>query len=77
MVPAGIEIAAAVGCGSDSSGLTAQCLRAVPASTLVEAEPGHVFEIVDGTVLTRTTDAAFSSGAFNRIPITNGTNYDE
>jgi para-nitrobenzyl esterase len=76
-VPAGITTAAKVGCGSDSSSQTAQCLRAVPASTLVEAEPGNVFEIIDGTVLTQTMDQAFSSGTFNRVPIINGTNHDE
>jgi para-nitrobenzyl esterase len=76
-VPAGITIAAKVGCGSDSSSQTAQCLRAVPASTLVEAEPGNVFEIIDGTVLPQTMDQAFSSGTFNHVPIINGTNHDE
>lgn len=79
-VPAGTTLAANVGCSSQ----TAQCLRAIPASTLVEAQPrilfpalGVVFPIIDGTVLTQTLDAAFKSGAFNPVPVISGTNHDE
>jgi para-nitrobenzyl esterase len=80
LVPAGMSLATDVGCSSQ----TAQCLRAIPASTLVEAQPrtlfpalGLVFPIIDGTVLTQTLDAAFKSGAFNRVPVISGTNHDE
>jgi len=72
-VPSGASIADSVGCSSQ----TASCLRAVPASTLVENEPFPLFPIVDGKLLTRTISAAFSSGEFNRVPIISGTNHDE
>jgi para-nitrobenzyl esterase len=71
--PAGTALASTVGCGDQ----TAKCLRAVPASTLVEAEPTTEFPIIDGTVLTQNLDSAFASGEFNRVPIINGTNHDE
>jgi para-nitrobenzyl esterase len=72
-VPAGTTLAADVGCSSQ----TAQCLRGISASTLVEAEPNTAFPVVDGTVLTQSLDSAFASGQFNRVPIINGTNHDE
>lgn len=72
-VPAATALAASVGCGSQ----TAQCLRATSAATLVGAEPGFVFPIIDGSVLTQTLDSAFASGAFNRVPVISGTNHDE
>jgi len=70
---AGSAVADSVGCGSQ----TAACLRGVPASTLVEAEPFPIFPIVDGRLLTETMSAAFASGEFNRVPIMSGTNHDE
>jgi para-nitrobenzyl esterase len=73
-VPSGNAIATSVGCGSDA---TAACLRAVPASTLVEAEPSTIFPFVDGTVLTQTPSAAFASGQFNQVPVISGGNHDE
>ena len=75
-VPAGTTLAADVGCAGQTT-QTAQCLRATPASTLVETEPGFLFPNVDGTVLTQTLDSAFTTGEFNRMPIINGTNHDE
>jgi len=72
-VPAGTKLAAKVGCGCQC----ARCLRATSASTLVKAEPGIVFPITDGTVLTQRPDSAFARGEFNRVPIINGTNPDE
>jgi len=72
-VPAGTALAAKVGCASQ----TAECLRATSAATLVEAEPSTLFPIVDGAILSQTPDAAFKSGAFNRVPIINGMNHDE
>jgi para-nitrobenzyl esterase len=70
---AGSAVADSVGCGTQ----TAACLRAVPASTLVEGEPFPIFPIVDGTLLTQTTSAAFASGEFNRVPVISGGNRDE
>jgi len=75
-VPAGTTLAANLGCSGQTT-QTAQCLRATPASTIVETEPGFLFPIIDGTVLTQTLDAAFTSGEFNRVPIINGINHDE
>ena len=66
-----------MGCGGDSSKQTAQCLREVPASTLVETEGGIVFPFIDGTVLAQGLNSAFSSGAFAPVPIIDGTNHDE
>ena len=76
-VPAGTTFSAGVGCGSDASAKTAKCLRAVPASSLVLEEPGIVFPIIDGTVLTQRLSSSFAGGNFNKVPIINGTNHDE
>jgi para-nitrobenzyl esterase len=72
-VPAGTTLATNVGCSSQ----TAQCLRGVAASTLVEQVPSTEFPIIDGTVLTQNLDSAFATGQFNRVPLINGTNHDE
>jgi para-nitrobenzyl esterase len=69
----GTAFAASVGCASQ----TAQCLRSVPASTLVAAQPGLPFPIVDGTVLTQAPDTAISNGQFIQVPVMIGTNHDE
>ena len=71
LVPAGNAVAASLGCS------TAACLRAVPASTLVDVEPGTLFPFVDETLLTHTPGAAFASGDFNRVPVISGGNHDE
>jgi para-nitrobenzyl esterase len=72
-VPSGEAIASSVGCGSQRAG----CLRAVPASTLALAEPGTIYPFVDGTILTQTPTAAFTSGQFNQVPVISGGNHDE
>lgn len=69
----GTAFAVSVGCDNQ----TAQCLRATSASTLVNAEPGYLIPIVDGTVLTQTLESAFASGQFNRVPVISGGNHDE
>jgi para-nitrobenzyl esterase len=73
-VPAGTALAAKVGCTTSQAG---QCLRATTASALVSGEPGGLFPIIDGTVLTQNLDSAFASGEFNRVPVISGTNHDE
>ncbi len=70
---AGTAIADSVGCGNQ----TAECLRGVPASTMVEGEPFPVFPFVDGMLLVQTISAAFGSGEFNRVPVISGGNHDE
>jgi para-nitrobenzyl esterase len=72
-VPSGTAIADSVGCTNQ----TASCLRAVPASTMVTAEPFPLYPFVDGTLLTQTMSAAFASGEFNHVPVISGTNHDE
>ncbi len=72
-VPSGAVIADSVGCTNQA----ASCLRAVPASTMVEAEPFPLYPFVDGTLLTQTMSAAFASGEFNQVPVISGTNHDE
>jgi para-nitrobenzyl esterase len=72
-VPSGAAIADSVGCTDQ----TASCLRAVPASTMIAAEPFPLYPFVDGTLLTQTMSAAFASGQFNQVPVISGTNHDE
>jgi para-nitrobenzyl esterase len=72
-VPSGASIADGLGCTSQ----TAECLREVPAATIVEGEPFPLFPFVDGAVLVQTIDAAFAIGDFNRVPIISGVNHDE
>jgi len=72
-VLSGIDQATAMGCTSQ----TAQCLRALPASTVILQDPSVTYPFVDGTILTTTPTAAFASGAFNRVPVITGGNHDE
>jgi para-nitrobenzyl esterase len=74
-VPAGTTIAANVGCSS----LTAECLRSVSASTIIEQDPATatLYPFVDGTILTKTPSAAFASGEFNHVPVITGGTHDE
>lgn len=69
----GTAFAASIGCSNQ----TAQCLRATPAATLVNTQPGYRIPIVDGTVLTETLESAFASGRFNRVPVISGGTHDE
>jgi para-nitrobenzyl esterase len=71
-VLSGADVADAVGCTSQ----TADCLRGVAAATLVDAQKA-IYPFIDGTLLTETPGAAFSSGNFNRVPVMTGTNHDE
>ena len=70
---AGTAFAVSVGCGEQ----TAQCLRATSAVALVDAEPGIVYPVVDGTVLTQPPGSALAAGQFNRVPVISGSNHDE
>jgi para-nitrobenzyl esterase len=73
-VPTGETIAADVGCGDPA---TSACLRAVPAASLVAYQVFPLFPFVDGTLLTQTPYAAFSSGQFNQVPVISGTTENE
>jgi len=75
----GVEFAAAVGCGSDSSAATADCLRSLStqdiiASGFVDRGP---FRVIDGTILSINTAEAIESGQFNKTPVMVGSNRDE
>jgi para-nitrobenzyl esterase len=56
---------------------TAQCLRATSAAALVTTQPGNVYPVVDGTVLTQPPGAAFANDQFNHVPVISGSNHDE
>jgi para-nitrobenzyl esterase len=71
---AGATFAANVGCASN----TAACLRALPASTIVDSEDfsGYTPD-VDGSVLPQPVKTALASGQFSHVPVIIGTNHDE
>jgi para-nitrobenzyl esterase len=73
IVPSGSSIANTLKCTIH----VAKCLRAVSASDLIAIEPMAVHPFVDGKVLMMTPSDAFSSGAFNRVPVMSGSNHDE
>ncbi|MGX7678711.1 carboxylesterase/lipase family protein [Jatrophihabitans sp. DSM 45814] len=57
---------------------TAQCLRHVPADTLVGTFPDAAIPgVVDGKVLTESIGTALAAGHFARVPILNGVNHNE
>ena len=57
---------------------TQQCLRNLPAQTLVASIPGDLIPgVVDGKVLTEPIRTALAAGRFARVPVLNGTNTDE
>lgn len=73
----GIALAATVGCDQGTDQQIAECLRNVPASQLVTNEATPIAAIVDGKLLPVSPVVAFADGAFNRVPVINGTNHDE
>jgi para-nitrobenzyl esterase len=57
---------------------TAQCLRNVPADTLVGTFPDAAIPgVVDGKVLTEPLGAALAAGRFAHVPVINGVNQNE
>src|SRR5260370_41794949 len=56
---------------------TAQCLRSVPASDLVNNFGVEIPGVVDGSVLTQSIGTAIAHGQFARVPILNGITHDE
>ncbi len=70
----GQALAMRVGCTDQ----TAECLRATPVQTLLDALlVATVVPDVDGYVLTQTIGASLASGQFNRVPVIEGSNHDE
>jgi para-nitrobenzyl esterase len=75
----GVALANRLGCTEEKT--AASCLRAAPVSEILANQmTDNGFSIVppvDGHVLPRPLDAAFESGEFNRVPVTEGTTHDE
>ncbi len=70
---AGEKFATAVGCADQ----TAQCLRSVPVSDLVNSFGVEIPGVVDGSVLPQSIGTAIAHGQFARVPILNGITHDE
>lgn len=70
----GTAFATAEGCTSQ----TAACLRALTVAQVLAKEnaAGYVTN-VDSRVIPQSIDTALASGAFNRVPVINGSNHDE
>ena len=81
---AGVNFAAAVGCGAGTSDVAA-CLRAVPASAAEAAAgfgyqyggQGTVAPTINGSTLTMTLRQALKTGKVNRVDVIAGTDRDE
>ena len=70
----GQSFATSAGCPDQS----ANCLRTMPVSTLVDHFPGAAIPgVVDGKVLRESIGEALAGGRFARVPILNGINHDE
>ena len=71
---AGTAFAAAIGCTDQS----AECLRhASLAAILANEAAGGYVPSVDGVVLPSSLGTALATGAFNRVPVVQGSNHDE
>ncbi|MFD6136227.1 carboxylesterase/lipase family protein [Isoptericola sp. NPDC060257] len=74
----GVASATAVGCPDVGAEQVADCLRHVPAETLVANQPLSITPgVVDGKVLPRSVGTAIATGHFHRVPILNGVNTQE
>jgi para-nitrobenzyl esterase len=70
---AGEAFAAQAGCPDQ----TAQCLRSLPVTNLVNPNFVEIPGVVDGKVLTEPIGTALAAGRFAHVPILNGTNHEE
>jgi para-nitrobenzyl esterase len=71
---AGEAFATKAGCADQS----AACLRSLPVSTiLADQDAAGYTPNINSEVLPESLGTAFATGAFNRVPIINGTNHDE
>ncbi len=68
----GSAFASQAGCADQ----TAACLRSLPVQAVLASQSGAAAN-VDGYVLTQSLGTAFASGAFNRVPVIQGSNHDE
>lgn len=72
----GEGFASSVGCADAAD--TADCLRALPVTTvLAQQTSGGYTPNVDGSLLTQPIRTALATGQFNRVPLVNGSNADE
>jgi para-nitrobenzyl esterase len=69
---AGSSFATQAGCVDQ----TAACLRSLPVATVLARQAGGS-PTVDGYVLTQSLASAFTGGAFNHVPVIQGSNHDE
>jgi para-nitrobenzyl esterase len=70
----GTAFATAEGCTSQ----TAACLRALSVvQVLTQENPAGYVTNIDNRVLPQSIDTALASGAFNHVPVINGSNHDE
>jgi len=76
---AGSAVATALGCTGGGKAAVAACLRSQSVADILgqEASISNVLTIVDGQVLTQQLANAFGSGAFNQVPVIDGSNHDE
>jgi para-nitrobenzyl esterase len=73
---AGNALASALGCGVTDE----TCLRNVPVSAILAQQTSPTLSlttIVDGTTLPLSINTALKTGAFNRVPVLNGSNHSE
>jgi para-nitrobenzyl esterase len=70
----GTDFATAAGCVDQ----TAACLRALSVQQILGQQGSYLTGLmVDGVIVPRSLDVAFSAGRFNRVPIMNGSDQDE
>ncbi len=69
----GDAIAASLGCASQK----ASCLRSKSVESILKLTPSENVPATDGQVLPVSPKTAFRTGAFNRVPVIDGTNHDE
>jgi para-nitrobenzyl esterase len=73
---AGEDIADALGCSDQ----TAACLRALSVDDVLAGQPSGLQStspVIDGVVLPTSIRTAFQTGAFNHVPVIEGSNHDE
>jgi para-nitrobenzyl esterase len=69
-----------LGCATGDNTAIAACLRALPVATLVMDTPTQLLGVspnVDGTTIPLQPVQAFNTGAFQHVPLINGSNHDE
>ncbi len=69
----GSAFATAIGCADQS----AACLRAAPLAAILAHESQNIVPVVDGRVLAQSLGDAFAGGAFNRVPVIEGSTRNE